>query len=157
MIVWQYDCWSSVQSHFAYAGVMLHAHTRPLTLRSEWTIHRPRDISALWSHDPTLLLLFTTRRTDRSCGNQPHIFQCCCYKSAYCIQPTLVLFLKVQRLRSNDVTPDLTQCRLEFLLEFLAAHDLGRLGDLAQQFLQTSEETDQAAFVDVCHFAASDC
>lgn len=75
-----------------------------------------------------------------------------------CIQPlSLALFLKVQRLRSNNVTPDLAQSRLELLLEFLAAHDFGRLGDLAQQFLQTSEETDQAAFVDVCHFAASDC
>ena len=76
----------------------------------------------------------------------------CCYKlPMYAI--LLLLFLEVQRLRSNDITSYLTECGLEFLLEFLAAHDLGGLGNLAQQFLQTSDETDQAAFVDVCHFA----
>jgi hypothetical protein len=61
--------------------------------------------------------------------------------------------LEIQRLRGNDVTSHLTQGRLELLLEFLAAHDLGRLRDLTQQLFQAAEETDQAAFVDVGHFA----
>jgi hypothetical protein len=30
------------------------------------------------------------------------------------------------------------------------------LGDLSEQFFQTSKETDQAAFVHVCHFAVGD-
>ena len=63
--------------------------------------------------------------------------------------------LQVQRLRGNDVAPDFAQRRLEFLLELLAAHDLGRLSDLTEQLFQTSEQTDQAAFVDICHFAVS--
>jgi hypothetical protein len=56
-------------------------------------------------------------------------------------------------LRGDNVTPDFAQRRLEFLLEFFAAHHLSGLSDLAQQFFQAPEETDQAAFVDICHFA----
>jgi hypothetical protein len=59
-------------------------------------------------------------------------------------------------LRGDNITPDFTQRRLEFLLELFAAHDLSGLSDLAEQLFQAPEETDQAAFVDICHFAVEE-
>jgi hypothetical protein len=59
-------------------------------------------------------------------------------------------------LRSDNVTPDFTQRSLEFLLELFAAHNFSGLSDLAQQLFQAPEETDQAAFVDICHFAVKE-
>lgn len=76
--------------------------------------------------------------------NNPHLHISC------------AILLQVQRLRGDDVASDFAQRRLEFLLELLAAHHLSRLGDLAEQFFQTSEQTNQAAFVDICHFAVGD-
>lgn len=39
--------------------------------------------------------------------------------------------LKVQRLSSHDIPPDLGEGHLEFLFEVLTAHDLCRLCDLS--------------------------
>lgn len=78
------------------------------------------------------------------------------YKQTPTPNISLVILLQVQRLRGDDVAPDFAQRSLEFLFELLAAHHLGRLGDLSEQFFQTSKETDQAAFVHVCHFAVGD-
>jgi hypothetical protein len=65
------------------------------------------------------------------------------------------LKLKVQGLCGDKVSShELERCG-ELLLKLFAAHDLGGLGYLSKQFLQTSEETDETALIDIGHFAAA--
>ena len=61
--------------------------------------------------------------------------------------------LEVQRLGGDDIPADLGECILEPLLYIRAAHHFGGLAHLTKQLLEAPEDADEAAFVDVCHFA----
>lgn len=61
--------------------------------------------------------------------------------------------LQIKRLRSHNIPSDLRQGLLKLLFQILTAHNLRGLRHLSQQLLQPPEQADQAAFVDVGHFA----
>jgi hypothetical protein len=71
------------------------------------------------------------------------------------LEPNMLLSspLQVQGLGSNNVPLHRLQRVLELLLEVFAANYLRRLRHLAEQLFQATEDTDQAAFIDVGHFA----
>src|SRR5947208_16263073 len=60
---------------------------------------------------------------------------------------------QIQRLRSNKVTNNLTHSLGKLSSQIFAAHNLGSLHHLSQDFLETTEKTNQAAFVNIGHFA----
>ena len=62
--------------------------------------------------------------------------------------------LQVQGLGGDNVPAHLRQSRLEFTLQFFAAHDLGCLRHLSETLFQSAEDANQTAFVDIGHFAA---
>lgn len=64
-----------------------------------------------------------------------------------------ISYLQVQGLGSNNIAADLAQGLLELALQVLAAHHLGSLRHLPQTLFQPAEDTDQATFIDIGHFA----
>lgn len=64
-----------------------------------------------------------------------------------------ISYLQVQGLSSNNVAADLGQGLLELALQVFAAHHLGSLRHLSQSLFQPAEDTDQATFIDIGHFA----
>lgn len=65
--------------------------------------------------------------------------------------------LQVQRLRGNDIASNLVQGLLEFCSQLIRTHDFARLCHLTDEFLKTTEETNERAFVNICHFAKTLC
>ena len=61
--------------------------------------------------------------------------------------------LQVQALGGHNVSADLLQTLVKLLGQVLVAHDLGGLGHLAQEFLETAEQANKRALVNVGHFA----
>lgn len=64
-----------------------------------------------------------------------------------------ISYLQIQRLGSNNVTANLGKGLLELALQVFATHHLGSLRHLPQTLFQPAEDTDQATFVDIGHFA----
>lgn len=62
-------------------------------------------------------------------------------------------YLQIQRLGRNNIPAYLGQGHLEFTLQVFTTHDLSGLSHLSQTFFQPAENADQAAFVNVGHFA----
>jgi hypothetical protein len=63
--------------------------------------------------------------------------------------------LEVEGLGCHKIPSDELQSGCKLLLELLAAHDFGGLGELAQQLFESSKESDQTALVHVGHFTAN--
>jgi len=86
---------------------------------------------------------------------QPHFYLPLETPHLHHVQDRPHLDSKIQRLGRHNVPAHLGEGQLELLLELLATHDPGSLCNLSDELLETSEQPDQTALVDIRHFAAT--